>query len=412
LKRSARQLIIIHLQFHFTPIIFSFAYITVKGKLRMHQARAAFIHSTELEQYTYPPDCPFKTQRAKMTKDILVSMDCFTGSGRVEIAPVPASEDRLLSFHRQDYVEALKRVSKGVFDAQDLFFGLGTDDCPVFGDLYDYALLASGASVTGARLLLDKTAGIAFNPSGGYHHAKSGAAGGFCYINDVVLACKELSNAGKKVFCLDLDVHHGNGTQEAFMSDPSVFTVSMHESGETLFPWGGFETEIGEGPGKGFNVNVPFPVHTDDETYCAVFKEIVPPLIAAYLPDALVLEIGMDVLSVDPLAHFKMTNNALADILPLLTQFQLPMLVLGGGGYNAESTARGWALAWCVLCGLETESDMSIGMGGVFLGSSEWKAGLRDMRVYTQGEEKRQINDRMERVIGYIKRNVFPVHGI
>jgi acetoin utilization protein AcuC len=120
----------------------------------------------------------------------------------------------------------------------------------------------------------------------------------------------------------------------------------------------------------------------------------------------------MDVLSVDPLAHLKMTNNALADILPLLMKFDLPTLVLGGGGYNAESTARGWALAWCVLCGLETESDMTAGMGGVFLGSSEWQAGLRDMRIYTHGEEKRQVNSRMENVVDYIRKNVFPIHGI
>jgi hypothetical protein len=153
-------------------------------------------------------------------------------------------------------------------------------------------------------------------------------------------------------------------------------------------------------------------VHTDDETYCAVFKEIVLPLISIYSPDALILEIGMDVLSVDPLAHFKMTNNALADILPLLMKYDFPMLVVGGGGYHPESTARGWALAWCVLCGLDTESDRSIGMGGVFLGSSEWRAGLRDMRIYTQGEEKREIRNKMEKVVDYIKKNVFPVHGI
>ena len=93
-------------------------------------------------------------------------------------------------------------------------------------------------------------------------------------------------------------------------------------------------------------------------------------------------------------------------------RYELPMLVLGGGGYNPESTARGWATAWCVLCGRETEYDMSIGMGGVFLGSSEWQAGLRDMRIYTQGEEKRKVNEHMEKVVEAIKKSVFPLHGI
>jgi acetoin utilization protein AcuC len=378
----------------------------------MQPVRAAFIHSEAIERYRYPPDCPFKTERAAMTKNVLSSMGCYIGDSMMEIPPVALPEEALLAYHTPDYIAALKHASSGELSSQDLFFGLGTDDCPVFSDLFPYACLATGASVTGARLLMDATARYAFNPSGGYHHAKAGIAGGFCYVNDVVLACKELRGAFQKVFCLDLDVHHGNGTQEAFYDDPSVFTVSFHESGKTLFPWGGFENEIGRGAGKGYNVNVPLPPHTDDDTFCAAFREIVPPLIRGYAPGVIVLEIGMDVLSVDPLAHLKMTNNAFADLLPLLMQFELPMLVLGGGGYNPEATARGWALAWCVLCGLETESDMSIGMGGVFLGSSEWRSGLRDMHIYTQGDEKRRINEQAEKVVEYLQKNVFPLHGI
>jgi len=380
--------------------------------MTMQPVRAAFIHSAEIERYHYPPQSPFKTERAALTKNILSSMGCYIGDSMMEIPPVALSEEGLLRYHAPEYIAALKRVSLGQLSAEDLFFGIGTDDCPIFSDLFSYACLAGGASITGVRLLLDRAARYAFNPSGGYHHAKAAAAGGFCYINDNVLACKELSAEGKKVLCLDLDVHHGNGTQEAFYADPSVFTVSFHESGKSLFPWGGFESEIGEGPGKGYNVNVPFLAGTDDDMYFAVFKELVLPLVKAFGPDVIVLEIGMDVLSVDPLAHFKMTNNAIADILPLLMQFELPMLMLGGGGYNPEATARGWALAWCVLCGLETDADMSMGMGGVFLGSSELRSGLRDMHIYTQGEEKRAIAQQAQRVVDYIKANVFPLHGI
>ena len=378
----------------------------------MQPVRAAFIHSDAVERFHYPPSCPFKTERAALTKHILSSIGCYISASAIEVPPEALEDAALLRYHTKDYLAALKRVSQGEFSAGDLFYGLGTDDCPVFSDLFSYARLAAGGSVTGVGLLLDNIVRYAFNPSGGYHHAKAAAAGGFCYINDVVLACKELATRGKKVFCLDLDVHHGNGTQEAFYGDPAVFTVSLHESGATLFPWGGFENEIGEGRGKGYNVNVPLLPYTDDDAYCEVFKEIVPPLINAYAPDVIVLEIGMDVLSVDPLAHLKMTNNAVADLLPLLIHYELPMLVLGGGGYNPESTARGWAVAWCVLCGRETESDMSIGMGGVFLGSSEWQAGLRDMRIYTQGEEKRKVNEHVEKVVEAIKKSVFPLHGI
>jgi acetoin utilization protein AcuC len=372
----------------------------------------AFIHSAEIERYHYPESCPFKTERAALTRSILISSCSFTGENRAEIAPRPLSDNEIGLFHTSDYIGRLKRVSSGKIDASDLFAGLGTPDTPIFGGLYSYAALAAGGTVTAANLILDSGVALAFNPSGGYHHALADKAGGFCYVNDVVLGCIALAKAGRKVFCLDLDVHHGNGTQAAFYSNPQVFTLSLHESGVTLFPWGGFETEIGEGDGRGFNVNVPLPAGTDDTLYCRVFNEIVPPLLSAYKPDVIVLELGMDVLSTDPLAHFKMTNNAFADLLPFVTSQGVPILAVGGGGYNPENTARGWALLWTVLCGIEPDSDMSIGMGGVFLGNAEWNAGLRDMKIYVTGDEKERNEKEADRVVEYIKKTVFPIHGI
>jgi acetoin utilization protein AcuC len=371
-----------------------------------------FVHSDEIETYHYPPSCPFKTERAGLTKSILAAANSFTGDDRGEASPQPLTDRELFLFHTPEYIERLKRVSSGVLDSTDLFAGLGTDDCPIFTDLYNYAILAAGGTAVAAKRIIESGARLAFNPSGGYHHAYADKAGGFCYINDVAIGCKILAHAGKRVFCLDLDVHHGNGTQSAFYNDPSVFTVSLHESGATLFPWGGFETEIGEGEGKGYNVNLPFPAGTVDDVYVPAFNEIVPPLAAAYEPDVIVLETGMDVLSVDPLSHFKMTNNAFAEIMPVVMAFNKPILWVGGGGYNPQATARGWALLWTILCGIEPDYDMSIGMGGDFLGNSEWNAGLRDMRIYSRGEEKEKIQAEVDKTVEYIKKTVFPIHGI
>ncbi len=378
----------------------------------MEQTRYAYIHSSEIEKYHYPSSCPFKTERAALTKAILTSSGSYTGGNRAEVAPVSLTHDELTLFHTPEYIERLQRVSAGSFEVSDLHAGLGTQDTPIFADLFTYATLAAGGTVTAARLVLDSGFRAAFNPSGGYHHAYADRAGGFCYVNDVAIAGFVLANAGKKVFCLDLDVHHGNGTQAAFYKDPRVFTVSFHESGKTLFPWGGFENEIGDGDGLGFNVNVPLPAGTDDAIYCTAFKDIVPPLLSAFAPDVVVLVLGMDVLSTDPLAHLKMTNNAFADILPLVAQLGAPIVAVGGGGYHPENTARGWALLWTVLCGVEPESDMSIGMGGVFLGNSEWNAGLRDMRIYAMGDEKENILREVTATVEYVKKTVFPLHGI
>ncbi len=374
----------------------------------MRSTPYVFIYSPEIAAYRYPTDCPFKTERGSLCRNILLS----SGSPFFyEESPRNAGETELLTFHTIEYIRMLQRISGGDLRPEDLFCGVGTAETPVFPDLFSYAVMAAGGSIRAAELLLKEQAFRCFNPWGGFHHAFSDRAGGFCYINDVVLACIFLRNAGKRVFCLDLDAHHGNGTQSAFYDDPSVFTVSFHESGKTLYPWSGFEDEIGEGKGKGYNVNVPLPAGTDDDSFIHVFRQVVPPLINAFQPDFIVLEIGMDILSVDPLTHLNMTNNAIADTIPIIRDISVPVLMLGGGGYNPEATARGWALAWQVLCDAEKEADLTVGMGGVFLGNAE-VGSLRDMRSYMSGAEKLSINEELKKTTDYICEKVFPIHGI
>lgn len=371
----------------------------------MEDKRFAFVHSNTIEKYHYPDSCPFKTERASLTKSILVSHGLYTGDNRVEVAPVPLTLDEMLLFHTQEYFDHLQHASAGLRSDSDVSAGLGTPDTPLFPDLFAYATLAAGGTVTAARLILDKGYRAAFNPSGGYHHALANAAGGFCYINDVAIACRILADAGKKVCCIDLDVHHGNGTQAAFYNDPRVLTISLHESGKTLYPWSGFETEIGESAGRGFNVNLPLPAGTDDALYRAAFKEIVLPLLFAFSPDVVVMELGMDVLSTDPLAHFRMTNNAFADLLPLVMGYGAPIVAVGGGGYNPFNTARGWALLWTVLCGIEPETDMAAG-------NPEPGPALRETRFHAPNGAQEQISFEAVSVIEYIKRTIFPFHGI
>lgn len=376
------------------------------------QESCVFVHSPDLEQYHYPASSPFKTERAARAKAFLSSMGYFEGRDRREEPPREATLSELTRFHSPEYLAILERAAGGQIDETSLFAGIGTADTPVFNDMYHYPVLASGATIRAAELICDGEARIAFNPSGGYHHADAASAGGFCYLNDVVMGALTLAENGKRVFVLDIDAHHGNGTQAAFYDRSDIFTVSLHESGKTIYPWGGFENEIGTGAGLGYNVNLPFPAGTDDDTYYAAFREIVPPLIRAYAPDVIMLEIGMDILSVDPLTHLGMTNNVIADIIPLLLQFQKPILAVGGGGYSPEDTARGWALAWCTLCGIDLETDRYIGMGGMFLGSSEWDAGLRDMRIYTMGEQRNAIVEEVSATIETVRSAVFPLHGL
>ena len=226
-------------------------------------------------------------------------------------------------FHSARYLEELQRAAGGDLTVEGLNMGLGGPDTPVFKDMFEWGAWACGAGLTAADLLLQRKADIAFNLLGGFHHAMAERAAGFCYLNDVVLACLKLAGAGSRVLYLDVDAHHGDGVQSAFYRRNDVMTISLHETGRTLFPWGGFENEIGEGLGLGFNVNVPLPPQTYDEAFLTAFDRVVLPLMEAYAPDVIVLELGMDTLAGDPLTHLRMTNNIVVEILEPLLQFEL-----------------------------------------------------------------------------------------
>jgi acetoin utilization protein AcuC len=261
-------------------------------------------------------------------------------------------------------------------------------------------------------MILSGETELAFNPSGGYHHAWPELASGFCYINDMALACIVLAEKGKRVLYLDVDVHHGDGVANAFYNRSDVMTISFHENPKTLFPGTGFEHEIGTGKGKGYCVNVPLPVGTYDQAYMKAFEAIALPLIKAYNPDVIVFELGADALAGDPLAHLQLTNNTYAEIINHLMDFGKPILATGGGGYNFENTVRAWALAWSILCGADRDEDTSHAMGGVFLESTEWQGGLRDMALAVTEQQKNAVEPAIDAVVQKIKKTIFPIHGI
>jgi acetoin utilization protein AcuC len=373
--------------------------------------KVVFLYSSELEQNGYPSECPFNSKRAGLTRKTILSMGLLSGQNRVEYPPVKATRRELERFHVSAYLDALENAGNGELDANGFAMGLGTPDCPVFRGMYNYASLASGASITGANLILSGEADITFNPSGGYHHAGPNYAAGFCYINDVVLAAMTFTGAGKKVLFLDLDVHHCDGVQAAFYRSKDVMTVSLHESGKTLFPGTGFENEIGEGDGRGYSVNVPLPVGTYDGAYLRAFSEVALPVIKNYNPDVIIMELGMDTLAGDPLAHLNLTNNVYAEIVNVIMNLGKPILATGGGGYNIENTVRGWSLVWSVLCGDQSD-DMSVGMGGTMLSNTEWTGGLRDRVLLSDAGRRYAVDTEIQATIERVRSMIFPIHGI
>ncbi len=378
----------------------------------MSDRKLAFLYSPELEGLNYPPDCPFKTQRASLTRSRLISFGLLDAGEHREVAPRKATLGELQAFHTRRYLDEMQRAAAGDLTIEGFRMGFGGPDTPVFKTMFDYGAWACGAALTAADLLLTGEADVAFNLLGGFHHAHPEKAGGFCYLNDIVLACMKLADAGKRVACLDVDAHHGDGTQGAFYHRNDVLTISLHENGRTLFPWGGFEDEIGEGPGLGFNVNVPLPADTYDEAFLTAFDRVALPLLEAYAPNVIVLELGMDALAGDPLTHLRLTNNAPAAVLHELLRLGRPLLVVGGGGYHVENTVRGWARVWSIACGQDDEDDPSLGLGGVLLGSAEWAGGLRDRELAVSADQRAAVQPALDATIASVVHNVFRYHGL
>lgn len=378
----------------------------------MTARRAVFVHSPELEAYSYPPDCPFNISRAGKARKIVNTMGLLSGAGHREVAPVAADRRTVKKFHEARYLHALQTAAQGKWDHEALHMGIGMPDCPIFAGMYKYAMLATGGTLTGARLILDGEADVVFNPSGGYHHAMPGRAAGFCYINDVALACAVLAEAGKRVLYLDVDVHCGDGVAYGFYHRSDVMTISLHQNPRTLFPGTGFEDEIGEGEGRGYCVHVPLPIGTFDEAYLSAFAEVVLPLAGAYDPDVFVFELGADALAGDPLANLCLTNNTYVEVIEMLLGFHKPILMTGGGGYNVENTARAWALGWSVLCGEDPGHEVNIGLGGVMLESTDWQGGLRDRVLAVTEQQRASVEPTLNAVVSRIKETVFPIHGL
>lgn len=374
--------------------------------------KKVFIHCDDLDKYPYPASCPFNTSRAGLTRKRLDSLGLLKGKDKAQIAPERVDSALLETFHTVEYLKALQRANVGEFSVDMLYMGLGTGDCPVFKGVYDYGILNAGATITGARKIIAGEAGVAFNPSGGHHHAHANRAAGFCYINDNVFALETLAAAGLRPLYLDVDVHHGDGVQEAFYDRADVMTISLHQTGRTLFPGTGFPSEIGKGEGRGYSVNVPLPPGTYDEAFLRVIRKVVLPVTKSFSPDVFVVEIGVDGLAGDPLAQLMLTNNVYVDVIAMIQQFGKPVLATGGGGYHIENTVRAWALVWCALCGEAPQPDLTAGMGGVMLDSTEWHGGLRDQPLRPDPDRCAMVDKIVDDVIDDVKANVFALHGL
>ncbi len=374
----------------------------------MFPCRTALIYSPLFGNFNYGDDHPFKLQRNHLAYDLMAAY------GLLELPQMEirgcraASEELLLSFHDPAYIARLKEFSTSDVPRADFRFGLGDADCPVFKGLYECAALGAGATFEAVRLVEEEQFNIAFNLTGGWHHAHRAKASGFSYLNDAVIAINWLVARGRRVLYLDLDAHHGDGVQEAYYDTDQVLTISLHESGIYFYPGTGFEDEIGEGRGRGYSVNVPLLAHADDAIYLKAFDEVAYPLIAGFNPDIIVTQIGVDTFRTDPLTNLEITTHSYCEILTKIKRLKIPWVALGGGGYDLMNTARAWTLAWAIMNNVELNPRLP----PVFIDKIEplgyQNRILLDAMHWADEDERAVALAAVEKSIARIKKTVFP----
>lgn len=265
-----------------------------------------------------------------------------------------------------------------------------------------------------AHQITSGAADIAINWAGGLHHAKKREASGFCYINDIVLGTIELLRTYPRVLYIDIDCHHGDGVEEAFYTTDRVMTCSFHKFGE-YFPGTGTQEDRGRGKGKGYAVNVPLKDGITDESFKSVFEpvslpaaldldcysssiQVITRVLEVFRPSAVILQCGADSLAGDKLGCFNLTMRGHANCVQFMRRQNIPLILLGGGGYTVKNVARTWTFETACALGIENEIDPVMPWNQYF----EWFGPRYRLEVPENNMEDLNVKDGSLDIVRYV----------
>lgn len=374
--------------------------------------KTALIHSDAYEGFDYGPSHPLRMERLGLTFALMEAYGLTTLPEARVLAPSPAAEAVLRGFHTPEYLEVLRAANAGQDVPVPHRYGLGPGDNPIWPGMYEASALACGGSIQAAELVATGEVDRAFAFAGGLHHAMPDRASGFCYLNDAVLAIQALGPWGLRVCYIDIDAHHGDGVQYAFYDRPDVLTISTHERGDRLFPGTGFVEEIGAGAGRGYAVNLPLQPYTDDAVYLEAFDAVVPPIVRAFGPDVVVVQLGIDGHRTDPLTHLALSVDGFAEAVRRILTLAPRLVALGGGGYDLANVARAWTIAWALM------NDVALpdGLPESFVaGAARYLGGrttLWDRPEPLPREVARATREFAQRQVAALGRLGFPIQGM
>ncbi|HET6698696.1 MAG TPA: acetoin utilization protein AcuC [Nocardioidaceae bacterium] len=322
---------------------------------------ACVVFDKTLTDYDFGPGHPMAPVRVDLTVRLADSLGVLEGPtvrGGLATVPAPvAGDDLIATVHTPDLMEAVQALSRDPYQVDEAH-GLGSEDNPIFEGMHQASAHVVGATVEAARRVWSGDTLHAANVAGGLHHAMPGRASGFCVYNDVAVAIRWLLDQGaERVAYVDVDVHHGDGVEHVFYDDPRVLTISLHETGQMLFPGTGFPTDTGGPDAPGSAVNVALPPGTSDGGWLRAFHAVVPPLLREFAPDILVTQHGCDSHIEDPLAHLMLTvdgqraaHQALHDLAHEVCDGR--WVATGGGGYAiVDVVPRSWTHLLAIVGG-------------------------------------------------------------
>ncbi|XP_063687934.1 histone deacetylase 3-like [Bolinopsis microptera] len=324
----------------------------------MSKKRVSYFYDPEVGNFHYGANHPMKPHRLALTHDLVIGYGLYRKMS--VFRPCRATDQEMCKFHSVDYVDFLQRISPHNIQGFSFLcnkFNVG-DDCPAFSGLFDFCSIYTGGTLESAVQLNNNVCDVAINWSGGLHHAKKFEASGFCYVNDIVLGIMELLRYHPRVLYLDIDIHHGDGVQEAFYLTDRVMTVSFHKYGNGFFPGTGDMYEVGAREGCNYSINVPLKDGIDDHNYMSIFKPVMQSVMKHYQPSVIVLQCGADSLGCDRLGCFNLSIRQHGECVDFMKKFNIPMIVLGGGGYTIRNVARCWAYETSLLLDTPISNDL------------------------------------------------------
>jgi acetoin utilization protein AcuC len=349
--------------------------------------------------YDFGPQHPLKPERLRRTIELL---------GRFDIEPAdpgPGDPANALRVHCAEYVDAVQRLSHLVVDHACGIereewnrlggpHGFGSLDNPPFSGMYEASLAYLSGSVQAAQAVRDGQA-LAFNLSGGLHHAREDRASGFCIFNDPAVAIHILLERFSRVVYIDIDLHHGDGVQRIWYEDPRVLTYSIHQDPRGFFPGTGFANETGQ---AFTSINVPVEAGTTGEVWLWAFEQTALPALKRFQPEAIVLQMGTDPHFLDPLGHLQVSAQDWVSAVRRIRDLGIPIVAVGGGGYNLKTVPRMWTAAVLTLLGRPFDDEIPPDL------AEDWgMPTFFDPEPPVQGKRAAA-----ERVVAWLEENVLP----